>query len=103
MKGRSIVKTKCKSRIKIIAIVLAVNIFLLCAALDFAGNFLFDFALDPNASFTMSDLFQGGDACASTEKEKLVVHEAAHGAAADTDPELYWDTAISFVGNYISE
>ena len=43
------------------------------------------------------------DACASTEKEKLVVHEAAHGAAADTNPELYWDTVTAFIGKYISE
>ena len=41
------------------------------------------------------------EACASTEKEKLVVHDAAHGAAADTDPELYWSTVTAFVGKYI--
>ena len=43
------------------------------------------------------------NACASAEKEKLVVHEAAHGAAADTDPELYWDTVTAFAGKYIFE
>ena len=43
------------------------------------------------------------EACASAEKEKLVVHDAAHGAAADTDPELYWNTVFTFVGKYISK
>ena len=41
------------------------------------------------------------EACASAEKEKLVVHNAAHGASADTDPELYWDTVTAFVGKHI--
>ena len=43
------------------------------------------------------------NACASAEKEKLVVHEAAHGTAADTDPKLYWDTVTAFAGKYSSE
>lgn len=54
-------KTKRKIQVKIIIIVLTVGLLLLCAALAFAGNFLFDFALNPNASFTMNDLFQGGN------------------------------------------
>lgn len=61
LKGRFIVKTKRKIQTKTILIVLAVIFLLLCAALAFAGNFLFDFALNPHASFTMNDLFQGGD------------------------------------------
>ena len=56
---------------------------------------------DTFVPFSMLDVVY--EACASAEKEKLVVHDAAHGAAADTDPELYWDTVITFVGKYISE
>ena len=56
---------------------------------------------DTFVPFSMLDVVY--DACASTEKEKLVVHEAAHGAAADTNPELYWDTVTAFIGKYISE
>ena len=54
-------KTKRKIPVKTVVIVLAVILVLLCAGLIFAGNFLFDFALNPNASFTMNDLFQGGE------------------------------------------
>ena len=43
------------------------------------------------------------NACVSAAKEKLVVHEAAHGTAADTDPKLYWDTVTAFAGKYSSE
>lgn len=68
-------KTKHKIRSKTVVIVLAVIFLLLCAALAFAG----------------------------AEKEKLAVHDAAHGTAADTDPELYWDTVTAFVGKYVSE
>ena len=56
---------------------------------------------DTFVPFSMLDVVY--NACASAEKEKLVVHEAAHGAAADTDPELYWDTVTAFVGKYICE
>ena len=56
---------------------------------------------DTFVPFSMLDVVY--EACASAEKEKLVVHDAAHGAAADTDPELYWDTVTAFVGKYISE
>ena len=56
---------------------------------------------DTFVPFSMLDVVY--EACASAEKEKLVVHEAAHGAAADTDPELYWDTVTAFIGKYISE
>ncbi len=41
------------------------------------------------------------EACASPEKEKLAVPMAGHGAAASTDPTLYWDTVTEFVGKYI--
>ena len=60
-RGKSIVKTKRKIQTKTIVIVLAVILVILCAALIFAGNFLFNFALNPNASYTMNDLFQGGE------------------------------------------
>ena len=56
---------------------------------------------DTFVPFSMLDVVYG--ACASPEKEKLVVHDAAHGAAADTDPELYWSTVTAFVGKYISD
>ena len=60
-RGKSIVKTKRKIQTKTIVIVLAVILVILCVALIFAGNFLFNFALNPNASYTMNDQFQGGD------------------------------------------
>ena len=56
---------------------------------------------DTFVPFSMLDVVY--DACASAEKEKLVVHEAAHCAAADTDPELYWETVTAFVKKYVSE
>lgn len=34
----------------------------------------------------------------SEDKEAEIV---LHGAAADTDPELYWNTVITFVGRFI--
>lgn len=37
------------------------------------------------------------DACASPEKEKLVIEAAGHGQAASTDPELYWSTVDDFI------
>ena len=58
---KTTVKTKRRIRTKTVAVLLAAVFLLLCAALAFAGNFLFDFALNPNTSFTMSDLFRGGD------------------------------------------
>ncbi len=42
------------------------------------------------------------EACASPVKEKLSVPMASHGAAADTDPDLYWDTVTGFVGKYVN-
>ena len=54
---------------------------------------------DTFVPFSMLDVVY--EACASPEKEKLVVHDAAHGTAADTDPELYWSTVTAFVGKYI--
>ena len=56
---------------------------------------------DTFVPFSMLDVVY--EACASVEKEKLVVHDAAHGAAADADPELYWDTVTAFVGKYVCE
>ena len=56
---------------------------------------------DTFVPFSMLDVVY--EACASAEKEKLVVHDAAHGAAADTDPELYWNTVTDFVEKNISE
>ena len=55
---------------------------------------------DTFVPFSMLDVVY--DACASAEKEKLVVHEAAHGAAADTDPEAYWETVTAFVKKHVS-
>ena len=53
-------KTKRKTK-KIVLIVAVVIVVLLVAALIFAGNFLFSFALDPDASFTMTDMFHRGN------------------------------------------
>lgn len=41
------------------------------------------------------------DACASEQKEKLVVSGAGHGLAASTDPDLYWSTVDAFVEKYL--
>lgn len=41
------------------------------------------------------------EACASPEKERLSVPEAAHGAASYADPELYWSTVEGFLRKYI--
>ena len=56
---------------------------------------------DTFVPFSMLDVVY--EACASPEKEKLVVRDAAHGAAADTDPELYGDTVTDFVKKYVPE
>lgn len=56
----STVKPKKKAK-KIHLITLAVLAALLLGLLAFAGNFLFEFALYPEASFTMSDLFRRGN------------------------------------------
>lgn len=42
------------------------------------------------------------EACASKEKIKLTVPGAAHGAAADTDPTLYWSSVESFLDSYLN-
>lgn len=44
-----------------------------------------------------SMLDQVYEACASEEKQKLSIPDAAHGAAAATDPELYWSTVEEFM------
>ncbi len=54
---------------------------------------------DTFVPFEMLDVVY--DACASAEKEKLVVPGAAHGEAASTEPTLYWDTVTVFVGRYV--
>ena len=41
------------------------------------------------------------DACASEQKEKLVVEGAGHGLSASTDPELYWSTVDAFVAAHL--
>ena len=41
------------------------------------------------------------EACASEQKERLVVPGAGHGLSASTDPELYWGTVDAFVGRYL--
>ena len=39
------------------------------------------------------------EACASEQKEKLVVPGAGHGLSASTDPELYWSTVDAFISD----
>lgn len=41
------------------------------------------------------------DACASEDKEKLVVEGAGHADSASTDPELYWSTVDDFVARHM--
>lgn len=41
------------------------------------------------------------DACASEDKEKLVVEGAGHADSASTDPELYWSTVDDFVARHV--
>lgn len=54
-------KTQKKSRVKKVCLILAVVLVALCALTAVGGKFLFHFALDPNASISMNDLF-GTDA-----------------------------------------
>ena len=49
------------TRGKIAAIVVAVLAVLLVGGLAFAGNFLFDFALNPHAAYTMKDMTDAGE------------------------------------------
>ena len=42
------------------------------------------------------------EACASPEKERLSVPNAAHGEAASVDPDLYWSTVESFLAKYMN-
>ena len=49
-----------------------------------------------------SMLDQVYETCASTEKEKLTVPGAAHGAAAATDPDLYWSTVEAFINKHLN-
>ena len=46
---------------KVAAIIVAVVAVLLAGGLAFAGNFLFDFALNPHASYTMKDMTDAGE------------------------------------------
>lgn len=41
------------------------------------------------------------EACASEQKEKLVVEGAGHGLSASTDPDLYWSTVDDFLAKYL--
>lgn len=41
------------------------------------------------------------NACASKEKEKLSMPDAAHARAAETNPKLYWGSIEKFLGRYI--
>lgn len=74
---------------KIMLIVCVVLLILLFAALAVAGNFLFGFALDPEASYTMSDLFQTGNVIGigdgpevALSPERQAWHDYAAEAAA---------------------
>ncbi len=52
---------------------------------------------DEDAFVPFSMLDECYDACASEEKEKLVVPGAGHGLSASTDPDLYWGTVDDFL------
>lgn len=52
---------KKRSRKKIAAVVVGILVVLVVGVVGFAGNFLFDFALNPNASYTMKSMMEGGD------------------------------------------
>ena len=41
------------------------------------------------------------DACASEQKEKLVVEGAGHDLASSTNPELYWSTVDDFLARWL--
>ena len=56
---------------------------------------------DEDAFVPFSMLDECYDACASEEKEKLVVPGAGHGLAASTDPELYWGTVDDFLARHL--
>lgn len=53
---------------------------------------------DTFVPFFMLDQVYSAAAC---EKEKLVVHGAQHGEAAQLAPQRYWDTVHAFVGKYL--
>ena len=53
-------KQKVKKPKKVLIIVLAAILVLVIGIVLFAGNFLFEFAVYPDASFTMNDLTAGG-------------------------------------------
>ena len=55
---------------------------------------------DTFVPFSMLDECYG--ACASEEKEKLVVEGAGHGLSASTDPELYWSTVDAFLEKHLA-
>ena len=56
---------------------------------------------DEDAFVPFSMLDECYDACASEQKEKLVVSGAGHGLAASTDPDLYWSTVDAFVEKHL--
>ena len=40
---------------------------------------------------------------AACEKELLIMEGAGHAQSQDKDPELYYETIFSFVGNYLPD
>lgn len=85
-----------------------VALALVVTLLGFAGNFLFDFALNPQAPYTMKMMQDGKDdkKASSVEQLKhatdpmLFIHGAAHAKSAQVDPELYWNTVNNFLDEY---
>lgn len=71
-----------RSRKRIVGIVLGVVVALVVGAVAFAGNFLFEFALDPHASYSMKSLSDAGGAdTGTTDAPKLDAAYAEEAAA----------------------
>lgn len=89
-------------------ITVVVALALVVTLLGFAGNFLFDFVLNPQAPYTMKIMQDGKDdkKVSSVEQLKhatdlmLFIHGAAHAKSAQVDPELYWNTVDNFLDEY---
>lgn len=87
--------TKRRKAGKIILIIAIILVVLLCALSLVAGNVLFDFALNPNASFSMGDLFARGE-----------VPEATGGETPEEEyPEATkrWDEYASAAGEWFEQ
>lgn len=52
---------------------------------------------DADTFVPFESLQENYDACASSDKQMLVVEGAGHGMSASTDPDLYWNTVDAFV------